>query len=91
MSRLQLDLSDTHDELITELMAMCDLRTKKDVVENALILLGWAAKEAQEGLVVAAVDEENKIYKELQTPALIGARAKGERKRKKANQAAHAA
>jgi hypothetical protein len=77
MARLQLDLSETQDELITELIAVCDLRTKKDVVENALMLLGWAATEAQSGRVIAAIDEENKIYKEIQTPALMGARRIG--------------
>lgn len=74
MARLQLDLSETQDKLISELLVMCDLRTKKDVVENALMLLGWAAIETQRGLTIAAVDEVNKIYKEIQTPALLGAR-----------------
>jgi len=77
MARLQLDLSETDNALITTLMEMCDLRTKKDVVENALMLLGWAAKEAQRGLMIAAVDEENKNYKEVQTPALLGAQRSG--------------
>jgi len=77
MARLQLDLSKTHDELITTLMEMCDLHTKKDVIENALMLLGWAAKETQRGFMIAAVDEESKTYKEIQTPALIGARRTG--------------
>lgn len=77
MARLQLDLSGTQDELISELMSICDLQTKKDVVENALMLLGWAAAEAQNGHTIAAVDEENKIYKEIQTPALLGARRTG--------------
>jgi hypothetical protein len=79
MARLQLDLSETHDEIITELMQMCDLRTKKDVIENALMLLGWAAKEASNGLTIAAVDEGNGIYREVETPALFGARQKGRR------------
>lgn len=77
MARLQLDLSRTHDDLIAALMEMCDLRTKKDVVENALMLLGWAAREAQLGLTIAAVDEASKTYKELQIPALIGAQRIG--------------
>ncbi|MEA2878525.1 MAG: hypothetical protein QOF14_3721 [Hyphomicrobiales bacterium] len=74
MARLQLDLTETHDALLTTLMKMCDLRTKKDVIENALMLLGWAATEASNGLMIAAVDETGKTYKEIQTPALMGAR-----------------
>jgi hypothetical protein len=80
MARLQLDLSETHDEVITMLMEKCDLRTKKDVVENALILLGWAATEAQHGHIIAAVDEKRQVFKELQTPALMGAQRTGARK-----------
>jgi hypothetical protein len=83
MARLQLDLSETQDELITELMAACDLRTKKDVIENALMLLGWAAVEAGRGLLITAVDEQHKVYKEVQTPALIGARRVGAKKMKR--------
>jgi hypothetical protein len=77
MARLQLDLSDTNDEIIDTLMVMCDLRTKKDVVENALMLLGWAANEAQHGYTIAAIDEKNEVYKEIQTPALLGAKRTG--------------
>jgi len=77
MARLQLDLSETNDEVINVLMVMCDLRTKKDVVENALMLLGWAANEAQQGHTIAAIDEKDKVFKEIQTPALIGAKRTG--------------
>jgi hypothetical protein len=90
MARLQLDLSETHDEVITMLMEMCDLRTKKDVVENALMLLGWAASEAQHGHIIAAVDEKRQVFKELQTPALMAAKRIGAKKasRKTASAAA---
>jgi hypothetical protein len=80
MARLQLDLSETHEALIERLMPLCDLKTKKDVVENALTLLGWAAAEASRGLSIAAVDESRKIYKEVQTTALQGAAHAQERK-----------
>jgi hypothetical protein len=79
MARLQLDLSDSHDRLLVRLMELCDLSTKKDVVENALLLLGWAAGEAAKGLSIAAVDENRKVYKEVQTPALEGAKGSRER------------
>lgn len=77
MARLQLDLSDTHDALIERIRETCDLRTKKDVVENALLLLGWAATEAAKGLSIAAIDEERKVCKQVHTPALEGARHLG--------------
>lgn len=74
MARLNLDLSETHNDLVVKLMAMCNLKTKTDVVENGLMLLGWAAKAAREGFIIAAVNEDGKTYREIETPALIGAR-----------------
>jgi hypothetical protein len=56
-------------------MPLCDLRTKKDVVENALMLLGWAAAESSKGLTIAAVNEARHLFKEVHTPALEGARS----------------
>ncbi len=74
MARLQLNLSDTSENLISRLMPLCDLRTKTDVVENALMLLGWAATEASQGRTIAAIDEGQNLFKEINTPALEGAR-----------------
>lgn len=76
MARLNLALSETHDALIDDLKELCDLKTAKDVIENALMLLGWAAAEAVKGRSIASVDEEHKVYQEVQTPALLGARMK---------------
>lgn len=74
MARLQLDLNHTSDALIDKLMKLCDLKTKKDVVENALMILGWAATESRNGLSIAAIDLKRSVYKEINTPALEGAR-----------------
>ena len=79
MARLQVDLSDSHDMLIERLQELCDLTTKKDVIENALLLLGWAAGESSKGLSIAAIDEDRKVYKEVNTPALEGAKSSAER------------
>ena len=77
MARLQLDLTETSDEVIVTLMKLCDLRTKKDVVENALMLLGWAAREASHGNTIAAIDGKNEIFREIEIPALLGAKRNG--------------
>jgi hypothetical protein len=79
MSHLHLELSDSHDALLQKLGDACDLKGKKDIVENALMLLGWAASEAAKGLSIAAVDEKRKIYREVETPALQNARLKAQR------------
>lgn len=91
MARLQLDLSESHDLLIDRLRELCDLSTKKDVIENALLLLGWAAGEASKGLSIAAIDEDRKVYKEVNTPALEGAKSSPERLARKKRVAVAAA
>lgn len=82
MARFQLDLSDTMDELLSDLVQRCDLKTKKDVVENSVMLLAWAVRETQEGRTIAAVDEARQIYRQIETPALAGARQVAERARR---------
>jgi Putative peptidoglycan binding domain len=79
MSHLHLELSASNDDLVEKLGEICDLKTKKDIVENALMLLGWAASEAAKGLSIAAVDEKRSVYREVQTPALQNARLTAER------------
>ena len=79
MARLQLDLSDTYEALIDKLLVLSDLKTKKDVVENALMLLAWAATEVSKGSTIAAVDETSRVYKEVHTTALEGAKTFNER------------
>lgn len=73
MARLQLDLSETSDALIERVMELCDLKTKKDAVENALMLLGWAAANVSQGHTIAAIDKDRKVFREINSPALEGA------------------
>jgi hypothetical protein len=79
MSRnLHVELSDTHAVLLERLMDLCDLK-KKEVIEDALMLLGWATSEAAKGFSIASVDEKRNVYKEIRTPALQSARLRAER------------
>lgn len=76
MSRLQVTLHEEDMELIETIQKLCKLESKSDVVEEALVLLGWAAVAASKGLAISAVDEENDRYKEVETRALQRARRK---------------
>ncbi len=82
MARLQLDLSDTSDALIERLRTLCDRSSKKDVVENALTLLAWAANEVFEGRKIAAVDESANVMRVIHMPAFDAAARHGEESRK---------
>jgi len=88
MARLQLELSDTYEALLERLQTISDLKTKKDVIENGLMLLGWATTEVSRGATIAAVDESNKVYKEVHTPALEGAKNFGLKSRQNDEEAA---
>jgi hypothetical protein len=76
-----LDLSPQHEALITHVMEMSALKSKKDVIENALTLMGWAVAASAKGLSIASVDDERKIYREIQTPALVNARLQAQIKK----------
>lgn len=76
MAREQFELSPTQSKLLEQLMVECGLPTKKAVVENALTILGWAVREVKGGRIIAAVDEGNKLYRELTMPVLDSVRPK---------------
>jgi len=76
MAREQFELSLTQSNLLELLMVECDLPTKKAVVENALALLGWAVREIKGGRTIAAVQEKDKLYREITMPALDAVRRK---------------
>ena len=76
MAREQFELSSTQSQLLTDLMAECDLPTKKAVLENALVVLGWAVSEVKNGRSIAAVHEAKNIFRELTMPVLQTVRAK---------------
>ena len=78
MAREQFELSSTQSQLLAELMKECDLPSKKAVLENALVVLGWAVSEVKNGRSIAAVHEGKKVYRELTMPALQTVQRKAE-------------
>lgn len=72
--RLQLTVDKEDLELIDKIQKLCKLDGRSDVVQEALVLLGWAASAANDGLTVAAVDEVNNKFREVETKALQRAR-----------------
>ena len=70
MTRLQIELADERLKQYEQLMEKCGIRTKKDLINNALTLLEWAVRELEKGNIVVSLDEEENRYKELCLPAL---------------------
>ena len=70
LKRLQFDLNEETLNLLEKLMDESGSYTKKDVFNNALAFLEWAAKEVKAGRVIASVDEKEKSFKEITMPFL---------------------
>ncbi|BDV36715.1 hypothetical protein [Methylocystis iwaonis] len=78
--RLQVRVSDQQKQLVDRLQKLCGLKSQTAVIENALMLLAWAAAQSHRGLAIASVDEETNRYNEVHLPALEGARLAGQLK-----------
>jgi hypothetical protein len=70
MTRIQIELPDEKVRALEELMEEAGLRTKKDLISNALTLLVWAVREVKKGRVIASVDERDNRYQQILLPAL---------------------
>jgi hypothetical protein len=60
-------------ERLNWLMEVCDIDTRKDLVNVALSVFEWAVNQVIDGRTIAAVDKEAKHFVELGLPALTDA------------------
>jgi hypothetical protein len=68
--RLQVEIDPENMEELEELQELGGLRTKKDLWNNAITLLKWAAREQARGASIFSINEEEGMYKELELPFL---------------------
>ena len=71
--RIQVDFSAKRVAELTRLMEICELSTKKELLNNALSLFEWAVHEVRQGRKIAAINEATQQYKELEMHALRAA------------------
>ena len=87
--RFQIEVSKDEarawDELIEEATGV---KSKKDLINNALTLLEWAFKEREAGRTIVSLDEKEMKYKELVMPIFPSIKSK--KKRAAKGQAAEA-
>jgi len=76
VTRIQFDISDDKVREIEALMEESGMSTKKQYVEYAFTLLGWALDQARRGRLIASVDEETERYRELSMPPLENLRSR---------------
>ncbi len=80
MARFQLDLSAEGLEEIEVLMEETDTPTKREYVNSALTLLKWAIRHRQKGSTIAAVSQDDGVYRELEMPILDHASVRAARR-----------
>jgi len=68
--RIQVEFDDEAMRQVEDLKQLTGLKTYKDLFNNGIALLWWAANQRRNGRAIASVDEEQREFKELQMPAL---------------------
>jgi len=67
--RFQIEISKDEAREWDELMKKANgIRTKKDLINNALTFLEWAINEREAGRIIVSMDEEEMKFKEIVTP-----------------------
>jgi Arc/MetJ family transcription regulator len=70
VTRLQIELDEEKMKELEQLMEEGKVRTKKDFINSALTLLKWAMRERRAGRIIASIDEDKDVYKEIEMPVL---------------------
>jgi metal-responsive CopG/Arc/MetJ family transcriptional regulator len=70
MKRIQFELPEEKVSELERLMDESGIKTRKDLLNNALMLLEMAIKERKEGRTLVSVDEKKNRYKEVLMPIL---------------------
>lgn len=68
MVRIQFEIPTSNFKDLEKLMEEAGIKTKSELLNNALSLLEWAINQRKRGRLIAAVDEENSRYQELLMP-----------------------
>jgi hypothetical protein len=70
MVRIQFELPEDKVSELKKLMEESGIKTRKDLLNNALMLLEWAISERRAGRTFVSVDEKKNRYKEVLMPIL---------------------
>jgi hypothetical protein len=68
--RLQIEIDEAQMKELERLAELSGVRTKKDLLNNALTLLKWAARQRMQGYTIQSVSQSEGTVKELEMPLL---------------------
>ncbi|MBM3261490.1 hypothetical protein FJY93_03665 [Candidatus Kaiserbacteria bacterium] len=58
LRRVQFDILPEQVKRFNQLISFCELRTRKDLFDNAMTLFEWAVEEVRKGKCIASYDRE---------------------------------
>jgi hypothetical protein len=67
---LQFEISEQEIEKLDEMLKETNLDSYKDLLNNSLSLFYWAVQQIKNGKIIAAVDENDQKYIEVQMQSL---------------------
>jgi hypothetical protein len=70
VARFQVEIDENQMRELEQLAELGGLRTKKDLLNNALTLLKWAARQKTQGNAILTFDRDAGVYRELEMPFL---------------------
>jgi hypothetical protein len=70
MTRIQFELPEEKVAELKKLMEESGIKTRKDLLNNALMLLEWAISERRAGRTIVSIDEKKNRFKEVLMPIL---------------------
>lgn len=74
--RIQFELTGEGKRDWDRMKEVFKLKRNKDLLNNALTILEWAAAQILSGRIIASVDEKNEKFRELQMPIFGAVRRK---------------
>ena len=72
--KLQVEINQEQLAGLNELQDAGGLRTKKELLDNALTLLKWAVRQMREGNLIISMNPQTGALRELEVPYLEKAR-----------------
>jgi hypothetical protein len=80
--RVQFDLAPQRISELDELIVLCDLKTRKDLFDNAMTLFEWAVHEVMSGNEVSSYNRSTDHVEVIRLPVLENAARKSKSHRK---------
>ena len=70
VTRFQVEIDQTEMDELERLQQLGGLRTKRELLNTAMTLLKWAAREKGRGCAIVSIDDHKGQLKELEMPFL---------------------